>query len=389
MSKSWNVIVYLKSGKESEYCFEGRYDEARNDAYLSFPKGDIQRVSIKPEVEEEEPVAEEQRQLPLHPNLFYRQATFSLLAKNDVKFTCFSNGSSNPYFTRALIEQLNPFIDSQHTTYRYDEGIDAYRSSIDDSEDEIYTGINIKVNTTYVRVYPIGGNSSIWEEYKTTRHYLNIDSNSDEHLWMYYHQPDKHSEEDTTIEVYSEPSFGTRRIDKRYLLQITDTEYDELLRISDAPANGKSYLERAEVVRKRSIMKLALLANGFVPKAGIFWGKPWKGFFIDIAASQPDRFVIRSYMSSYDIFQICSNMDELEKFHSYLRERDEDDFAVLMKKFWRERPTDMVMLQHIYSSLSFVGVEARAYLEKIKETDLVVYLKRADDRTKAYFYDIP
>lgn len=52
MPKSWNVIVYLKNGQESEYNFEGRYEEARQDAYLSFPLGDVQRVSIKPKGED-------------------------------------------------------------------------------------------------------------------------------------------------------------------------------------------------------------------------------------------------------------------------------------------------------------------------------------------------
>ncbi|CAG7651578.1 hypothetical protein ACFQI7_28050 [Paenibacillus allorhizosphaerae] len=382
MAKSWNVEVLLKNGKQSDYVFEGKYEEARQDAYLSFPPGAIQKVRV---------TDEEDTRIALQPNtnpqVIYRQGSFSLHAKSDVSFPCFTNGFY-PVFTRALVEHLNPFINSQQTTYRYDESIDAFRASCHAGEDELYHGFDIQVNHITIRVYPIGANHFIWQEAPKCRYYLNIDPSSDEYLWTYYHLPGVHVEDDALMEIYDDACLGTAHYQKQFLLEITAEEYDELQTVIHA-RDRKIYLLSAEEIRKHSLLKLNLLANGFVPKEAGFWGRPWKGFLIDTEASRMDRYIIRSSVLSREVFWVCSNMEDLLHFYSRLRERNEEDFAVLMKKFWREKPTDNEMLQHIFRNLSLIGGEARAYLESIKETDLGNYLKQANDKIKVYFYEIP
>lgn len=47
--KSWEVIVTLKNGHVAEYGFVGTENHARQDAYLSFPQGEISSVRVTEE----------------------------------------------------------------------------------------------------------------------------------------------------------------------------------------------------------------------------------------------------------------------------------------------------------------------------------------------------
>lgn len=46
--KEWEVTIKWKNGTESIYVYEGKKEEARLDAYLSSPQGDIRNVIVKP-----------------------------------------------------------------------------------------------------------------------------------------------------------------------------------------------------------------------------------------------------------------------------------------------------------------------------------------------------
>ena len=46
-SPSWTVYIHLKNGTVVDYVYEGGKEEARTDAYLSFPRGDIQKVIVQ------------------------------------------------------------------------------------------------------------------------------------------------------------------------------------------------------------------------------------------------------------------------------------------------------------------------------------------------------
>jgi hypothetical protein len=44
--KAWDVQIIFKIGDSSEYVFEGSQEEARQDAYLSSPLGNIRNVIV-------------------------------------------------------------------------------------------------------------------------------------------------------------------------------------------------------------------------------------------------------------------------------------------------------------------------------------------------------
>jgi hypothetical protein len=46
--KEWEVTIIWKDGRESSYVYEGNKEEARCDAYLSSPQGEIRNVIVKP-----------------------------------------------------------------------------------------------------------------------------------------------------------------------------------------------------------------------------------------------------------------------------------------------------------------------------------------------------
>ncbi|WP_168735874.1 hypothetical protein [Cohnella fermenti] len=48
----WEVTIRWKNGSESVYVFQGNREEARRDAYLGSPQGDIRNVIVKPYVQE-------------------------------------------------------------------------------------------------------------------------------------------------------------------------------------------------------------------------------------------------------------------------------------------------------------------------------------------------
>lgn len=50
----WDVKVTLKSGRTSEYVYEGKREDARMDAYLVFPRGEIAQVEVNESTEDEE-----------------------------------------------------------------------------------------------------------------------------------------------------------------------------------------------------------------------------------------------------------------------------------------------------------------------------------------------
>lgn len=41
----WDVTVYLKNGKTSNYMYVGKKEETRMDAYLSFSQGILRKLS--------------------------------------------------------------------------------------------------------------------------------------------------------------------------------------------------------------------------------------------------------------------------------------------------------------------------------------------------------
>lgn len=60
MKKEWVVTVKFKYREEDTvYIFEGHQEEARRDAYLSYPQGSLRNVIVKPRFPElEEPIEE-------------------------------------------------------------------------------------------------------------------------------------------------------------------------------------------------------------------------------------------------------------------------------------------------------------------------------------------
>lgn len=46
--QEWEVTIKWKDGTESWYVYEGKKEDARRDAYLSSPQGDIRNVIVKP-----------------------------------------------------------------------------------------------------------------------------------------------------------------------------------------------------------------------------------------------------------------------------------------------------------------------------------------------------
>lgn len=49
--QEWEVTIQWKDGRESSYVYEGNKEEARRDAYLSSPQGEIKNVIVKPNQE--------------------------------------------------------------------------------------------------------------------------------------------------------------------------------------------------------------------------------------------------------------------------------------------------------------------------------------------------
>lgn len=46
--QEWEVTIKWKDGTQSCYVYEGKKEDARRDAYLSSPQGDIRNVIVKP-----------------------------------------------------------------------------------------------------------------------------------------------------------------------------------------------------------------------------------------------------------------------------------------------------------------------------------------------------
>ncbi|SDO19019.1 hypothetical protein SAMN04487897_109156 [Paenibacillus sp. yr247] len=201
-------------------------------------KDSTQKAAVSNLVEEVE-----QRDDRSHPSVQFRMGMFR--TQTPIAYNGFITGFTNdveysPFFTRAESDRVIQLLETEDFKFRYDESIDAYWVSLDGEKDcDIHYPVDINVNGVTLHVYPIGAGYVVWEENREHRYYLNVDAETGEEGWIFFHDPDRHREEDNILEVYNDPCFSRRRFDKMSLLMITKNEYDELFLLHDKPEDVK------------------------------------------------------------------------------------------------------------------------------------------------------